>query len=205
MSTRAKPTGRIILAAALGAFAVAAYGIWALGGGADGIRAATRFTARFSFLWFVTTWSASALATLWPGGWRSALLFNRRGVGLGFATAHFIHAGFFITAITQFGIVPPAATVFGGGLGYVFVALMALTSHDYWVRTLGPKNWKLLHTIGASYVAFIFLFSYFGRLRTDLPLGVFGLSLLGLAIVLKLAAWAKKRRAKLAPSASAAT
>ncbi|WP_395647205.1 hypothetical protein [Terricaulis sp.] len=194
MARPVKPTGRIIALAALSALAIAAYGIWSAGGfDRDGFLSASRLTARHSFLWFMLVWSASALATLWPGGWRSALLYNRRGVGLGFAAAHLIHAGFFITAIVVYGAPTSPTTLFGGGLGYVFVILMALTSRDYWVKRLTPQGWKLLHTIGAVYIAFIFAFSYYGRLPTKPALAIATLSLMALVIALRVAAWAKKR------------
>lgn len=195
MARPVKPTGRIIALAALGALAVAAYGIWSEGGAfnEDAFAAASRLTARFSFLWFMTVWSAAALATLWPGGWRSALLYNRRGVGLGFAAAHLIHAVFFIIAIVILGHKSSITTVLGGGLGYVFVILMALTSNDDWVKRLTPKGWKLLHTVGAYYIAFIFAFSYYGRLPTNPMLAIPTLLLMGLVIALRVAAWLKKR------------
>lgn len=189
-----KPTGRIILAASIGALIAAAFGFVFYGDLVDSFRAATRFTARWSFLWFVTAWSASALTTLWPGGWRSLLLYNRRGIGLGFAAAHIIHAGFFIFTIWGLGRPTNPVTLFGGGLGYVFVILMAVTSHDYWMRALTPKGWKLLHTIGATTIAFIFAFTYLGGLLRGAPIAAAALSLMGLAVVLKLAAWAKARR-----------
>lgn len=194
MARPVKPTGRIIALAALGAFVVAGIG-FAMAGAfdKDGFLAASRLTARFSFLWFMTVWSASALAALWPGGWRGVLLYNRRGVGLGFATAHVIHAGFFITAIVGFGAPTSPTTVIGGGLGYVFVILMALTSHDDWVKRLTPKGWKLLHAVGAYYIALIFLTSYHGRLPTNPALAIPTLSLFALVVALRVAAWAKKR------------
>lgn len=195
MSERAKkPTAIIILLAAIGALMLGALGLQLHGYGQDGFGAAARFTARWSFAWFLAAWSASAWATLFPGGWRSALLFNRRGVGLAFATAHLIHAMFFIVAIWVMGRHTSLPTVIGGGLGYVFVILMALTSNDAAVRALGPKRWKLLHTIGADYIAFIFAFTYLGRLGSAPNLGAAALSLLAAVVFLKLAAQARRKR-----------
>lgn len=195
MARPAKPTARIIAAASIGALAAAAIGLWQAGAADhDGFQAAARLTARWSFVWFIVVWSASALARLWPGGWRSWLLYNRRGFGLAFASAHLIHAGFFLTAIFGFGVETSLRTIIGGGLGYVFVILLALTSQDYWVRRLSPRGWKLLHTIGVNYIALIFLVSYIGRLETNPPLAYATLSALGLAFTLRIAAWLKARR-----------
>jgi methionine sulfoxide reductase heme-binding subunit len=192
---KAKPTGRIIAAASIGAFAAAGTGLW-LAGAADhdGFQAAARLTARWSFVWFIVVWSASALARLWPGGWRGWLLYNRRGFGLAFASAHLIHAGFFLTAIFGFGVETSLKTVIGGGLGYVFVILLALTSHDYWVRALTPRGWKLLHTIGVNYIAIVFFVSYLGRLETNPPLAYATLGAMAVTLSLRIAAWLKARR-----------
>jgi len=197
MSSRRKPTGRIIVMASLGAFAAGGLGLWLMQDTArEGFLAAARLTARWSFLWFIAAWSASSLAKLWPGGWRAALLFNRRGVGLGFAAAHIIHAGFFLIAILGFGAPAGLVTVLGGGLGYLFVIVMALTSNDWSVRALGPKSWKLLHSVGGYYVLGIFAFSYYGRLATKPWLGASALALIGAAILLRIAAAMKTRRAQ---------
>src|ERR1044071_8755457 len=103
MSAR-QPAWVWMLLASIASLAIAAL-CFALYGGEldrDGFSAATRLTARHSFFWFVTAWTASSLARLWPGGWRAVLLMNRRGIGLGFAAAHLIHAGFFITYLNSY-------------------------------------------------------------------------------------------------------
>lgn len=199
MARPAKPTARLILLASLGALIAAAIGFWVMGGDIDrdGFMRAARYTARWSFAWFMIVWSASALARLWPGGWRSALLYNRRGFGLAFAAAHLIHAGFFITAIVLLGGQSSATTILGGGLGYVFVILLAITSHDYWVKRLG-RNWKLLHQVGVTYIAFIYAFTYYGSLASKPGVAMTTLSIMGLVLALRIAAWLKARRPQLA-------
>src|SRR5262245_53659438 len=194
-SARSIPTAGLIALATLGAAGVAGLG-FALEGGwsREGAEAAARFTARFSFLWFVAAFSASALATLWPGGWRAVMLRRRRAIGLGFAAAHFVHLGALLTVVVLFATPASATTVIGGGAGYVFVTLMALTSNDWSVRALGPRNWKLLHTAGAYAIAIIFFISYLGRIEDKLWLAVPALALLGGAVILRLAAWTKRLR-----------
>lgn len=177
--------------AALGAAAIG-YAEFA-GWNADAAGAAARYTARFSFLWFVAAWSAAALATLWPGGWREVMLRRRRAIGLGFAAAHFVHLVALLIVVLLFGGQPSAKTAYTGGVGYVLVALMALTSNNSSVRTLGPRNWKLLHTLGALMIAVIFAVSYLGRLEDKPLLAIPMLMLLGGAVLLKLAAWIRKR------------
>lgn len=191
-SERRVSTRAIITASALVAAAIVALGYGLEGGWSqDGALAAARLTARFSFLWFITAWSASALAKLWPGGWRTVLLRRRRAMGLGFAAAHFVHLGALLVAVLVFASPRSLTTIYGGGAGYVFVALMALTSNDWSVRTLGPRNWKLLHTVGGIVIAAIFFVSYLGRLEEKPWLAIPTLSLLGGAVLLKVAAWMK--------------
>jgi sulfoxide reductase heme-binding subunit YedZ len=191
---RTVSTPTIIGLFALLALGVAAYGYAEFGGWtAEGAGAAARYTARFSFPIFVLAWSASAVATLWPGGWRSVLLRRRRAIGLSFAAAHFVHFAALLIAVFVFAAQPSAKTIYGGGFTYVLIAAMALTSNAWSVRTLGPRNWKMLHMIGGLAVAIVFTVSYLGRLDEKAWLAIPALTLLGGAGLLKLLAWMKKR------------
>ena len=49
----------------------------------------------------------------------------------------------------------------GGGLAYLFIAAMSVTSFDHTRQWLGIKRWKQLHTIGSYYIWFVFTQSYF--------------------------------------------
>jgi len=186
-----------ILALAIATAACLAHGGWTY----EGAAAAARLTARNSFLWFLAAWSASALARLWPGGWRTALLRRRRSLGLGFAAAHTVHLGALLIAILVFDHATKAVTIIGGGIGYLFVFAMAVTSNDASVRRLGPRRWRLLHATGGYVIAGIFAFSYLGRVPTNPTLGVPMLTLIGIAATLRVLAWARKRAGR--PVASA--
>jgi DMSO/TMAO reductase YedYZ heme-binding membrane subunit len=120
-------------------------------------------------------------------------LRRRRAVGLSFAGAHAVHLVALVSAIVLFGDEASLVSIVGGGLGYVFVAAMALTSNDAAVRAMGPPNWRLLHTVGSYLIAGIFAFSYFGRLEDKPVLAVTALSLLAMTAALKAAAWIKFR------------
>ena len=184
-----------IVVATLLALAIVAGAFLAQGGWTDeGAAAAARLTARTSFLWFVTAWSASALARLWPGGWRTTLLRRRRSVGLGFAATHTVHLAALLTAILVFDHGTKMVTVIGGGIGYLFVFAMAITSNDASVRRLGPRRWRLLHATGGYVIAGIFVFSYLGRVPANPALGVPMLLLIGLAALLRVLAWVVRQR-----------
>lgn len=180
------------------------FGIW--GTGSDGLQHFTRYTARFAFLIFIVAFSAGALAHLFPSDGTRWLRRNRRYIGLSFALAHFIHLGALTGFFVSIGDVPDVVTIAGGGMAYVFVSLMAITSNDWSVRTLGPAAWRRLHLIGSYYIWLIFMNSYIGRIAREAPpeprIIFIATAALGFAALgLRIAAWAKRRR-KPAPVAA---
>lgn len=124
-----------------------------------------RHTARLAFALFVPVFVAGPLYRGTAVAWARTLARQRRRLGLAFALAHFIHLG----ALTSFFVVsgekPDALTLIFGGLGYVLLALLAVTSNDRGVALLG-RRWKTLHRTGIWYLWFIFTFSYAGRVFT---------------------------------------
>jgi DMSO/TMAO reductase YedYZ heme-binding membrane subunit len=121
------------------------------------------------------------------------MLRRRRAIGLSFAAAHFVHLGALLIAVLVFGAQTSAKSVYGGGAAYVLITAMALTSNNWSVRTLGARNWKMLHTFGGLAIAIVFTVSYLGRLDAKPWLAIPALTLLGSAVLLKLLAWMKKR------------
>ena len=123
-----------------------------------------RHTARISFAYFLLSFSASSLHYFFSNTLTKFIRHQRRYIGLSFALAHTIH----LVALTSFFIVmkenPGIVTLIGGGLGYVLVYAMALTSNDNAVKKLGLKRWKKIHWFGANYIAVIFAFTYAGKL-----------------------------------------
>ena len=189
------PTWAIVAGAAAVASVIAIAGALAFGGWTDaGIGAATRFTARWSFPWFLAAWTASSLATLWPGGWRTRLLRRRRALGLAFAANHTVHFAALLTGILAFHREAALVTIIGGGTVYVFIALMALTSNDAAVRWMGPKRWKLLHAVGGWAILLVFTNSYVGRIPEKPWLGIPAATLIATAVLLRGLAWFKRHR-----------
>jgi len=186
--------GMIVGGAALAALAIGVGGMALQGGWTEeGALAGTRLTARWAFPWFIAAFAASSLASLWPGGWRTALLRRRRAVGLAFAANHGVHLGFILLAALVFGHSLSPVAVIGGGLTYVFIGLMALTSNDASVRLLGRGGWKLLHNTGGWLVLLIFTNSYVGRLGEKPWLAVPALTLVAAAVLLRAASFARRR------------
>ena len=129
----------------------------------DGAQHFARYTARLSFLLFLLPFLAGSLGHWVQSEFTRALRLHRRSLGLGFAFAHFVHLAALISFFVMSGEDVATATLTGGGLGYVFVALLALTSNDASARRLG-RGWAWLHRIGVYYIWFIFAFTYFTRL-----------------------------------------
>lgn len=132
----------------------------------DGTRMLIRATARSSLLIFLAAFAASSLARLWPAPTTRWMIRNRRWLGLGFAFSHLVHL---IAILWLFGAYggetppPPMRTIVGGGIAYVFIALLAATSWNGAVRALGARNWQRLHKAGVWYIWLIFMVSYGGR------------------------------------------
>ncbi|MDP3907133.1 hypothetical protein [Novosphingobium sp.] len=155
----------------------------------DGWELAARWTARVGFPIFLLVYLASSLARLWPGGWRAAVLRDRRFWGLGFAACHTVHLFALVMFLKLGDETRGLETLIPGGLGYVVLYAMAATSTDGAMRKLGA-NWKRLHRVGIHYLWLIFTLSYAGRLMTAETriVGVIGTALALAALGLRLAA-----------------
>ena len=130
-----------------------------------------RYTARISFSYFIISFSASSLHYFFSNTLTKFIRHDRRYIGLSFALAHTIH----LVALTSFFIAinenPGIVVIIGGGLGYVAIYAMALTSNDNAVKKLGFKRWKQIHWFGANYIAVIFALIYVGKLVDGPPNG----------------------------------
>jgi DMSO/TMAO reductase YedYZ heme-binding membrane subunit len=149
------------------------------GSGVEGLRHATRWTARASAVFFAILFAASALSRM-GGPSVAAALADRRGLGLSFAGAHFVYAGCIVALFWAMGEWPPTVTLVGGGLAYVLLGAMVATSTDAARRLLGA-SWKRLHLGGLWYIWLIFVQSYLGRVAEGgdrVAEGVFGLALM---------------------------
>lgn len=129
---------------------------------AEQARLAARWTARAGLPIFLTAYLASSLLRLWRGDATRALMRRRRQWGLGFALAHSIHL--VALAVNVLVFAPRALTsLIAGGLVYLLIYAMALTSNDAAMRMLG-KWWKGLHTLGIHAIWAVYTVSYTGKL-----------------------------------------
>ena len=141
--------------------------IFAVGGfSEESTRLCIRLSAKVSLVLFSVAFSASAVQgllrnaiTVW---WR----MNRRYLGISFAIVHLLHLAFLVLLQQWFHPVFTLAkntSLFAGGMAYLFVVLMLLTSFERFSRYLSKKQWKLLHTVGGWWIWAIFASSYFKR------------------------------------------
>jgi len=148
----------LIAIAAAGGLAICAWAALSDGSLSERAHLAARWTVRWSVWWFLAAFAARPLHQAFGGIW-SAWLRQRRYIGLGFATAHGIHALAFSTLFLSTGDLPPVATLIGGAIAYPLILAMALTSNDAAQRRLG-RNWKRLHATGMWVLWVIFAVGY---------------------------------------------
>ncbi|HCT44629.1 MAG: (2Fe-2S)-binding protein [Phycisphaerae bacterium] len=108
----------------------------------------------------------------------SPLLYNRRHLGVSFFIVALMHAVLVIGFYGGFGTRNPITAVLLhesdtvpfellGFLALVIFALMAATSHDFWLANLGPSFWKFVHM--GVYVAYTLVIAHvvFGSLQSE--------------------------------------
>jgi len=141
------------------------------------------------------------------------LLYNRRHLGVMACAVAAVHLSYvlgwyyafspterwaaLLSANTSFGQLLGFPFEIFGGLAFIILLVMAVTSHDFWLSFLTPPLWKALHM--GVYVAYVALVLHVGvgRLQADQAGVATALLLLSVAAVagLHFAAALKERRA----------
>lgn len=151
-------------------------------------------TAWLAFALFIMAFTASSIQILMRGSYGRWAMKNRRYIGLSFALVHFIHAGLVLSNLIFTEESRTASVLTGGGMAYVFLGLMTLTSNNASVRKLGAKNWKRLHKVGSYYIWLIFMATTVPEIPLNWPLGAI-IPLVGAtALGLRIAAHRKLRK-----------
>ncbi len=156
-----------------------------------------RWSARFSIICFCLAFSASSLKLLAPNWLTNWIARNRKYLGVSFALIHILHLLFLVVLHQNFyQIFVPASIVelALGGLAYVFLILMLLTSFDQVAKLISKRNWDRLHMLGGYWILIVFSNSILGRVAAGkleyLPLALGVLAVWGIRFF----SW-KKRRA----------
>ena len=145
----------VLFSAALTAFNLASYGIEK-----QGIINWLDATGRAGMITFTAAFIASPLHKLFPSYFSRWLLKNRRFLGIGFGFQHLV---FHLPAVIWFLVIAkaPIDAIITGGIGFVFVIPMLITSFNAPAKWIGARNWKILHTTGMFYLMYVFIISFY--------------------------------------------
>lgn len=159
------------------------------------VRIAIRSTARTSCLLFIMAFIASALRYFSKHSFVQWLRQNRRYLGLSMAISHSFHA----LAIITLAILTTDSYLYsnhGGNLGYFFIFAMTITSFQPTASLLGNRGWQVLHTVGMYYLWLAFVYTFASRLSESLIIYVPFVSLLVVALIIRLLTLSKKKTNK---------
>lgn len=183
----------VVLALLAGAGALAV-GLHTQIGGTDHWAAASRFTARVGFPFFILAYAASSLARLWPNAATRGLMRGRKYWGLAFATTHTFHLYALLNFMAAMPEEPEWLYLSPAILAYILLYAMALTSWGWAYKAMG-KWWKRLHSFGIHYLWLIFAAAYSLRILQE-DQRIVGASFAAIAFAalgLRIIAWRRKR------------
>ncbi|MCU0535660.1 MAG: hypothetical protein MUD14_17355 [Hydrococcus sp. Prado102] len=145
----------VAMSAVLSAIALTMYGIEK-----KGIIHWLDATGRAGTITFIAAFIASPLHKLFPNSLSRWLLKNRRFLGIAFGFQHLV---FHLPAVIWFCAIAPVPidAIVTGGLGFIILIPMLITSFNAPMKWLGSRNWKILHKTGMFYLMFVFIISYF--------------------------------------------
>ncbi len=167
-----------------------------------GVSAMIQFSVRFAVPFIFLVVAISSLQILFPGPIPAWLLRNRPYIGMCFATA-MAWQGMFIFIMSNiyreyyFNDVYLLRDELEGTVGYIFLAIMVVTSFDFGRKHLNLKQWKLIHK-SAIYFLWAYPFAvYWWNLfiyKNPLPIDYVFYWSGFLAFALRIAAWGKQRQ-----------
>lgn len=154
-------TGPWMLTAFAAALVVAVVSLALRGYGEEGTVLGLKLTARWSYLWFWSAYTAGAWATVLGPRLRPVAM-RSRDFGLAFAAAHLIHVAL-VVWLYQVAAHPPGAhTLEFFGVAVFFTYLLALLSFRRLAGWLTPRAVSVIRTVGVEYIALAFLVDFVG-------------------------------------------
>ena len=157
----------------------------------DSLGLVLRVTGRIALLIYLLIFVARPLRQLVVSPASAWLLKNRRYLGISFATVMSVH----LVLLIMLNGIPLAIP---GIAAYALMYLMLITSFDGPAAALGPRRWRLLHKTGLYVIGAILVVVTAGDLIATPgdPLRIAIALLLLAAIVVRVAAYLKRRAAK---------
>jgi sulfoxide reductase heme-binding subunit YedZ len=160
---------------------------------ARGMEFIIKHSVRCALPSFLLAFTASSLATLWPGPLTRWLLSNRRYFGLAFAYGMALHLAFVGYSVLSFGnglnSFVTALDLTGAG----FLLAMTLTSFRWIARQLSLANWRRLHKVGAYAIWLLATYIYVSDVRYEPDVAHALIVCVFLAAwILRVAAWAAR-------------
>jgi len=152
-------TGPWMLTAFAVALAIAGVTLSLRGAGEAGTVLGLRLTARWSYLWFWSAYTASAWASLLAPQLRSVGM-RARDFGLAFAAAHLVHLGLVVWLYRIAEHPPGAGSLEFFGVAVLFTYLLALLSFRRFAGWLTPRAASVIRTVGVEYIALAFLVDF---------------------------------------------
>ena len=162
----------------------------------EGVRVIVRATARTSLAFFLLAFITSSIHCLSQNNTSAWLLRNRGYIGLSFALSHTVH----LFALISLGIWFPdpflqelkMVQLIVGGIGYLLIFAMTITTFAAPRRVIGEKAWRFLHKFGVYYIWIVFAQSYIRRAVDDSFYVPFALALI-LALVFRWGSYLARR------------
>lgn len=165
----------------------------------DAIKLSLRETARLSLFLFLLVFVTAPLHQLLKNSATKWLMIHRRYLGISFGASHLIHLILIIWLIVGYSdgdllSLAPLDTYLVGGIAYIFIIAMLITSNNHSITRLGHQRWKRLHRYGMNFIYFTFLISYAGLLEVDMAFYLPFLGLILLAALVRIFASVKNSK-----------
>lgn len=148
-----------VILSGLSAFFLALYGI-----GEESIRFLIRWTAKGSTILFSIAFGISSIQHLMQHSGLARIYSYRPHIGLAFGTFHTFHLFFLVwlqSTVHPVFTLAKTSSLLGGGLAYLFMYLMMITTFPFFKSKFSPALWKALHLMGGYWIWIIFFRSYF--------------------------------------------
>jgi len=145
----------------------------------ESVRMNIRWSSKFSLPCFCLAFAASSINKIFSNNFTLWLNRNRKYFGIAFALVHLVHL-VFVIILNQFFHqvfeIESILTLSLGGLAYLFIFLMLITSFEKFSKLISIANWKRLHKFGGYWILIVFSNSIFSRIFQGLAFFNFNLS-----------------------------